>query len=52
MKLRLSALALGATVPLPQLFKTAGATFAFDAKTLKQSVDLMEEAIGEMEAKL
>jgi oligoendopeptidase F len=46
------ALALGATVPLPQLFAAAGAKFAFDAKTLKEAVDLMEEVIGEMEAKL
>ena len=46
------ALALGATVPLPRLFATAGAKFAFDAQTLKEAVDLMEEIIGEMEAKL
>jgi len=46
------ALALGATVPLPQLFAAAGAKFAFDAGTLKEAVDLMEEVIGEMEAKL
>lgn len=46
------ALALGATVPLPKLFETAGAKFAFDAETLKESVDLMEEVIGEMETKL
>jgi oligoendopeptidase F len=46
------ALALGATVPLPELFATAGAKFAFDASTLKEAVDLMEEVIGEMEAKL
>jgi oligoendopeptidase F len=46
------ALSLGATVPLPQLFAAAGARFAFDADTLKQAVDLMEEAISEMEAKL
>lgn len=46
------ALALGATVPLPQLFDAAGAQFAFDAQTLKEAVDLMEEVIGEMEAKL
>ena len=46
------ALALGATVPLPQLFATAGAKFAFDAATLKEAVDLMEEVIGEMGAKL
>ena len=46
------ALALGATVSLPELFAVAGARFAFDADTLKKAVDLMEEAIEEMEAKL
>ncbi len=46
------ALALGATVPLPELFATAGAKFAFDVITLKEAVILMEEVIGEMEAKL
>jgi oligoendopeptidase F len=46
------ALALGATVPLPELFETAGAKFAFDAGTLKEAVDLMEEVMGEMEEKL
>lgn len=46
------ALALGATVPLPELFTAAGAKFAFDAETLKEAVDLMEKVIGEMEAKL
>jgi oligoendopeptidase F len=46
------ALSLGATVPLPELFAAAGAKFAFDAGTLQQAVDLMEEVIGEMEAKL
>jgi oligoendopeptidase F len=46
------ALTLGATVPLPQLFAAAGARFSFDAQTLKEAVDLMEEVTGEMEAKL
>ena len=46
------ALALGATVPLPELFATAGAKFRFDAPTLKESVDLMEEVIEEMKTKL
>jgi len=46
------ALALGATVPLPELYSTAGAKFAFDAKTLKEAADLVEEVIEEMEAKL
>ncbi|MFT3890606.1 MAG: M3 family oligoendopeptidase [Anaerolineales bacterium] len=46
------ALALGATVPLPQLFATAGARFAFDAETLKSAITLIEEVIQEMEEKL
>lgn len=46
------ALALGATVPLPELFATAGAKFAFDVRTVKAAVDLMEQVIEEMEAKL
>lgn len=46
------ALALGATVPLPELFTAAAAKFAFDAETLKEAVELMEEVIGEMESKL
>ena len=46
------ALALGATVPLPDLFAAAGAKFAFDAQTLKVAVVLIEQVIGEMEAKL
>lgn len=46
------ALALGATVPLPQLFATAGARFAFDVEILKTAVNLMEEVVGEMQAKL
>lgn len=40
-----TSLALGGTVPLPQLFAAAGARFAFDAATLKSGVDLMEETI-------
>ena len=46
------ALALGSTVSLPELFATAGAKFAFDVDTLKDAVDLMEEVIEELEAKL
>jgi oligoendopeptidase F len=46
------ALSLGATVPLPQLFEAAGAKLAFDTRTLKEAVDLMETVIGEMEAKI
>ena len=46
------ALTLGSTVSLPELFAAAGAKFAFDADTLKNAVDLMEEVIKEMENKL
>ena len=43
------ALALGGTVSLPQLFATAGARFAFDAETLREAVDLLEEVVAELE---
>ena len=46
------ALRLGATVPLPELFATAGAKFAFDEETLQDATNLLEEVIQEMEAKL
>ena len=46
------ALSLGSTVTLPELFQTANAKFAFDAPTLKRSVDLMEQVIEELENKL
>jgi oligoendopeptidase F len=43
------ALALGGTASLPQLFAAAGAKFAFDAGTLRKSVDLMEQTIDQLE---
>ena len=46
------ALSLGSTVTLPELFRAANARFAFDAPTLKHSVDLMEQAVEELESKL
>lgn len=46
------ALSLGSTVTLPELFQAANAKFAFDAPTLKRSVDLMEQTIEELESKL
>jgi len=46
------ALSLGSTVTLPELFQAANAKFAFDAPTLKRSVDLMEQTIEELENKL
>jgi len=44
------ALALGGTVPLPQLYATAGARLAFDAETLSEAVALMEKTIDELES--
>ncbi len=46
------ALALGATVTLPQLFAAAGAKFAFDYATLETAIGLMEKVIGELETKI
>jgi oligoendopeptidase F len=46
------ALSMGSTAPLSQLFATAGAKFAFDAETLKQAMDLLEEVIQEQETHL
>ncbi len=40
-----SALALGGTVTLPELFAAAGARFAFDAGTLAEAVQLAESEI-------
>jgi oligoendopeptidase F len=45
------ALALGGTVPLPQLYQTAGARLAFDRETLAEAVDLMEGRILELEGR-
>jgi oligoendopeptidase F len=42
------ALALGATVPLPVLYETAGAKFLFNAKTLGAAVELIERTITEL----
>lgn len=44
-----AALALGGTVPLPELYATAGARLAFDAPTLAETVSLMEDTIAELE---
>jgi oligoendopeptidase F len=43
------ALALGGTVPLPKLYETAGARFAFDARTIQEVVRLAEEMIEKLE---
>lgn len=44
------ALALGGTANIPELYKTAGAHFAFDTDTLGQAVALIERTITELEA--
>ncbi len=44
------ALALGYTVTLPELYRAAGARFAFDAPTLRRAVDLIERTISSLEA--
>jgi len=44
------ALSLGATAPLPTLFETAGARFAFDVGTLQEAVELAEIAIEELDS--
>ena len=44
------ALAKGGTLPLPELYQTAGARFSFDADTLSEAVSLMELTINELEA--
>lgn len=43
------ALSLGTSVTLPQLYAAAGAKFTFDASTLHQSVDLIQETIANLE---
>jgi len=47
-----NALALGASVSIPDLFKAAGAKFAFDLDTVKYAVDLTMNVIEELEEKL
>jgi oligoendopeptidase F len=44
------ALSLGSTVGLPELYRAAGAKFAFDARTLGEVVQLAEETIQQLEA--
>ena len=43
------ALSLGGTVPLPKLYETAGARFAFDAQTIHEAVSLALETIEKLE---
>jgi oligoendopeptidase F len=43
------ALSLGCTVPLPKLYETAGARFAFDAQIIHEAVSLAMETIEKLE---
>lgn len=43
------ALAKGGTITLPELYETAGATFAFDVPVMQGIVALLEETIQELE---
>lgn len=45
-----SALALGGTRPLPQIYEAAGAALIFDAKRMGELVTLVEERIDELRA--
>jgi oligoendopeptidase F len=47
-----SALALGATKAVPELFATAGATFAFDTATLQKALQALMETIEEPESQM
>ena len=47
-----TALALGGTVSIPQMFAAAGAKFAFDATTMREAVELIQSAMGELEEQL
>lgn len=44
-----TALALGGTQPLPELFAAAGARFSFDAATMGELVNLIEEQLAQLE---
>ena len=44
-----SALALGGTRPLPELFEAAGAEFRFDEAMLADLISLMEETVAELD---
>lgn len=46
------ALALGGTVSLPELYRASGANLSFDAKTLGEIVDLIEDNLADLEKKL
>jgi oligoendopeptidase F len=44
-----AALALGATRPLPELFKTAGARLIFDSAGMSELIEVVEQEIAKLE---
>jgi oligoendopeptidase F len=44
-----NALSLGATRPLPELFKSAGGRFALDTRTLQEAIELVEATLDQLE---
>lgn len=46
------ALALGGTVSLPELYRASGANLSFDAQTLGEVVNLIEENLADLETRL
>jgi len=44
-----AALALGATVPLPELFKAAGARLIFDGDGMRELISLVEEELAKLD---
>lgn len=46
-----SALALGATKTVPELFAAAGATFSFDAATLQETLQVVTQTVTELETR-
>ena len=44
------ALALGATRPLPELYRAAGARLIFDAEGMRELMDLAEEVLSTLDA--
>ncbi len=43
------ALALGGTKPLPELYRAAGARLMFDAKGMRELIDLVEEHLATLD---
>ena len=43
------ALALGATRPLPELYRTAGARLIFDSNGMRELIELVEEELSTLD---